>query len=79
MYLAAWLQPLPAMAAKQDSKTSVLFLPDFSDRKNIRQKMWMNLARFERTTYIYQFMIKKYVIVYDLPFDLESLRKINIG
>ena len=37
----------------QDSETSVLFLPDFSDRKNTKQKITMNLARFERTTYIY--------------------------
>jgi len=38
----------------------------------------MNLARFERTTYVYQHMIKWYNSAYDLPFDLESLRKINI-
>ncbi len=38
----------------------------------------MNLARFERTTYVDQHIIKWYIVVHYLPFDLESLWKINI-
>ena len=66
------------MAPGQWNYSSVLFLPDFSDGKNIKQKNLMNLARFERTTCVDQHLIKWYDFVHDLPFDLESLRKINI-